>query len=181
MRKYFKTLLVSTLVLLILVSIVGCKKKEEKSVIKETKKPYELYMEWKSEIFEPYGFSNLVAPAGVYHEYCEKGETYAYGEFYTDDFSKYKYFVERIYNTIWGEVRDVEKILKEDKGVYSFEDKCLIPVPRDKVTEFDENIEYTDKHMTVLIEYDKNENKVTIRCQMVEEENKDTSKKKKSK
>ena len=49
------------------------------------------------------------------------------------------------------------------------------------MTEFDENIEYTDKHMTVLIEYDKNENKVTIRCQMVEEENKDTSKKKKSK
>ena len=180
MKKYFKPLLV-ILVLLFLVSIVGCKKKEEKPVIKETKKPYTLYMEWNSKIFEPYGFSNLVAPAGVYHEYCEEGETYAYGEFYTDDFSKYKYFVERVYNTVWGEVRDVEKILKENNGVYSFENKCLIPVPRDKVTEFDGNIEYTDKHMTVLIEYDKNENKVTIRCQMAEEENKDTSKKKKSK
>ena len=179
MKKSILRLLAIVCIMIIVISSIGCGKKEEKKEVKETMEPYKIYMEWKPKIFEPFGFYNLLSPAEVYHEYCEKGETYAYGEFYTDDFTKFTYFVQVIYNTIWGELRDVNKILTEENGVYKFEDKSLIPVVRKEVSSFDDSsdIEYTDDHMTVSITYDTNENKVSFRCQKVKEDKKTSEEK----
>ena len=169
MRKHLTRIFIIMGIILTLTSMSACKNKKETSVPKATMEPYEIFLEWKTEIFEPFGFNNLLKPADVYHEYCEKGETYAYGEFYTDDFNKFTYFFEKIYTNLWGEVRDIKKVLKEENGVYSFEDKCLIPVKKSDENELSTDIEYTDDHMKVTIEYDSNENKVSFKCQKIVE------------
>lgn len=178
MRKSLMRLFIIMGIVLMVGSMSACKNKKKVSEPIATMEPYKFYLEWKSEMFESFGFNNLLSPADVYHEYCEKGETYAYGEFYTDDFNKFTYFFEKIYINLWGEVRDIKKVLKEKDGVYSFEDKCLIPVKKSDEDELSTDIEYTDQHMKVTVEYDSNENKVSFRCQKIDKTS-DTKEKKK--
>lgn len=167
MRKNLARICIFIGVIIMLGSMSACKKEKETTKPIATMEPYKFYLEWKPEIFEQFGFNDLLVPADVYHEYCEKGKTYVYGEFYTDEFNKFTYFFERVYTTLWGEVRDIEKVLTEKDGVYSFEDKCLIPKKKDK-DDFSNNVEYTDEHMKVTIKYDSAENKVSFKCQKID-------------
>lgn len=166
MRRILTRIVIFISIILMLGSVSACEDKKEITEPKVTMEPYKFYLEWKPDIFEEFGFNNLLVPADVYHEYCENGKTYAYGEFYTDDFNKFSSFFEKIYANLWGEIRDVKKVLKEKDGVFSFADKCLIPVKKDK-NDISDSIEYTDEHMRVTIEYDSNENKVCFRCQKI--------------
>lgn len=138
------------------------KKVELVQVPKSTMEPYEIYNEWNPKYFEEYGFKNLMLPAEVYHERIEKGESYVIGSFYTDNFDRFSYFFQQIYRVLWGEIYDVSKVLEVNGNIHSFKERCVIP-------ELNQNANGVKKgnaseYMTVYIEFDDKENKVTIEC-----------------
>ena len=168
-------------VIIVMACIIGYmvtnsqKKVELVQVPLSTMEPYEIYSEWKPELFEEYGFQNLALPADVYHSQIEKGETYLIGTFYTDNRARFDYFFMQIYRVLWGVLYDTTKVLEVKDNVYYFKDKCVIP----KIDDGNNELKSSDdkEYMTVYVEFDQNESKVTFECRKVLDESKDTKKK----
>ncbi len=163
-----KRIVIFITALIMMIFIVGFmifnneKKVELVQVPKSTMEPYEIYNEWNPKYFEEYGFKNLMLPAEVYHERIEKGESYVIGSFYTDNFDRFAYFFQQIYRVLWGEIYDVSKVLEVNGNIHSFRERCVIP----EITQNGQTVKKNDdsEYMTVYIEFDDKENKVTIEC-----------------
>ena len=148
-----------------------------------TMEPYELYGKWEQKIFEPYGFGEVVLPAEAYHDRCESGEYYAIGTFYTDSITSFQYFFQLIYRVIWGEIYDVTKVMENNNGVYTFQEKCVIPkadivAKQQETQDGTEEGAYTNfetEYMSVYVEFNTNNNKVTFECRKVDKSGKSLS------
>lgn len=176
-----KKIIVGITMLLIMIGIIGYmvnnsdKKVELVQTPVSTMEPYDLYSQWESEIFKPYGFGNVALPADVYHDKCEGGQNYAIGTFYTDKFERFQYFFQMIYRVIWGEIYDVTKVLDNKNGVYSFKERCVIPKSAILESQKGEplgNI-HENQYMSVYVEFDTNDNKVTFECRKVDKDGKE--------